>query len=244
MTDKKQLAIISGGTSGIGLAAARCLSRDGFTPVLLGRNEVRGKQASGSIPGSFFFPCDITRSSEVNETVQEISHLGEIKTVVFSAGQYEEGLLEQVTDEDMERLFQVNTFGCIYLARAVIPYMKQGGGSMVFVSSDAALEGNIQCTIYSATKGAITSFARSLALELAVYPIRVNVVAPGDVKTPLLEKQYKIYGGSEKESAEAYPLMRIGKPEEVGEVIAFLASDKASFMTGTIVTADGGLTDW
>lgn len=112
------------------------------------------------------------------------------------------------------------------------------------VASDAAIEGNVQCSLYGATKGALVSFIRSLALELAVENIRANVVCPGDVDTPLLVKQLASYGGSREEMAEWYPLSRIAKPEEVGEVIAFLLSEKASFMTGTVLPVDGGLTDW
>lgn len=240
----KNIIIITGGTSGIGLATAKLLARDGFYTVLLARDEEKGKQAEREIENSTFISCDCGNSREVEAAVKKAAAAGNIKGVVISAGQYREGLLENTTDEEIDSLFRTNTLGAVYTARAVIPFMKSKGGSMVFVSSDAALRGNVQCSLYSATKGAMTAFARSLALELAVYPIRVNVVAPGDINTPLLKKQYETYGGNMQESAEAYPLMRVGEPEEVGEVICFLLSDKASFMTGSIISVDGGLTDW
>ena len=112
------------------------------------------------------------------------------------------------------------------------------------VASDAAIQGNVQGSLYSATKGAVTAFTRSLALELATDGIRANVVCPGDVRTPLLENQLKIYGGTTEEMENLYPLMRIAEPEEIGNVIAFLLSERASFITGAIIPADGGLTDW
>ena len=158
--------------------------------------------------------------------------MGRIEGLVAAAGQYAEGLVENIRDEDMENLFRVNVFGVIASVRAVIPVFRKYG------------RGNIQGGLYSATKGAVTAFARSAALELAVEKVRINVVCPGDIKTPLLKRQFAAYGGSEKETAELYPLMRIGRPEEVGEVISFLLSDRASFMTGSVVMVDGGLTDW
>ena len=146
--------------------------------------------------------------------------------------------------QDIEEFFSVNVFGAMKLARAVIPRMRGAKGSIVSVASDAALEGNVQCSLYSATKGALTSFTRSLALELTVDEIRANVVCPGDVDTPLLERQLAVYGGSREEMAEWYPLGRIAKASEVGEVIAFLISERSSFMTGAVIPVDGGLTDW
>ena len=230
----KRLVLITGGTSGIGLAAAACVSRDGYTPVLLGRNPERGREAERKVQGSRYIPCDVTSTKDINRAVKEAEAMGRI-----------EGLVENIRDEDMENLFRVNVFGVIASVRAVIPvFRKYGRGSIVVVSSDAAVQGNIQGGLYSATKGAVTAFARSAALELAVEKVRINVVCPGDIKTPLLKRQFAAYGGSEKETAELYPLMRIGRPEEVGEVISFLLSDRASFMTGSVVMVDGGLTDW
>ena len=103
---------------------------------------------------------------------------------------------------------------------------------------------NSRRSLYSATKGAVTAFTRSLALELAVDNVRANVVCPGDVATPLLEKQLQTYGGSINEMKNWYPLMRIADAEEIGQVIAFLISEKSSYMTGAVIPVDGGLTDW
>lgn len=240
----QNVALISGGTSGIGLAAARCMARDGYVPVLLGRDEEKGKRAVREVPGSVFLGCDVTKGEECRRAVEQAAGLGRIRSVITSAGVYLEGLLETMGDEDIDQAFRVNVYGMMYLVRAAIPYMKTHGGSLVTVASDAALQGNVQCSVYGAAKGAVTGFTRSVALELAIYHIRVNCVCPGDIQTPLLSRQIEVYGGDAKEMGEQYPLGRIGRPEEVGEVIAFLASDKASFMTGTLVPVDGGLTDW
>lgn len=243
MTEKK-VVLISGGTSGIGLAAAQILLHQGWTPVLLGRDEEKGRAAERKLPGSVFLACDITNSAACDEAAEKAAAMGVIQGVVVSAGIYGEGLLENATDEEIHRFFSVNVYGAMYLCRAALPYMKSCGGAVVTVASDAALEGNVQCSLYGATKGALVAFTRSFALEAAVYGIRVNAVCPGDVDTPLLARQISQYGGNRSDMGEQYPLGRIGKAEEVGEVIAFLLSEKASFMTGAAVPVDGGLTDW
>ena len=109
------------------------------------------------------------------------------------------------------------------------------------VSSDAGLQGNVGCSVYSATKGAVVSFCKSLALELAPHGVRVNCVCPGDVKTPLLSRQM---AANPDETRQQYPLYRLAEASEVGEVIVFLLSQAASYMTATAVPVDGGLTSW
>ena len=115
-------------------------------------------------------------------------------------------------------------------------------GVIVNVASDAGIKGNYFCAAYSASKGAIISLTKSLALEFSSFPIRVNCVAPGDILTPLTENQLKKSGESVEDLSKIYPLGRIGKSEEVAEAIYFLSSEKANFITGEILKVDGGLT--
>ena len=115
-------------------------------------------------------------------------------------------------------------------------------GAIVNVASDAGLRGNYFCALYSASKGAVIAFTKSLALELASFPVRVNCVAPADILTPLTLNQLKKSGETVSDLEKLYPLGRIGKPEEVAQSICFLASEKASFITGEILKVDGGLT--
>ena len=138
----RRLVLITGGTSGIGLAAAACAARDGYTPVLLGRNPERGREAEQKVQGSRYIPCDVTSTKDINRAVKEAEAMGRIEGLVAAAGQYAEGLVENIRDEDMENLFRVNVFGVIASVRAVIPvFRKYGRGSIVVVSSDAAVQG-------------------------------------------------------------------------------------------------------
>lgn len=242
--EDQMTAVISGGTSGIGLAAAACLAREGWRTVLLGRDEEKGRRAAASVQGSRFLPCDVGDSAAVTEAVRLAADGGPIGAAVAAVGVYTEGLLENTTDGDIAACLRTNVCGTLYFLRACIPYMKARGGSIVTVASDAALQGNVQTALYGASKGAVLALSRSLALELSVYGIRVNCVCPGDIRTPLLAAQLARYGGTEADMAASYPLGRIGEPEEVGEAVAFLISRRASFITGAALPVDGGLTDW
>lgn len=240
----KKVAIITGGTSGIGFKIAETLSKDGYTTVLLARNIEKGKHAESKISKSVFISCDVSDPKSCEAAISKASKIGIIKAVVTSAGIYGESLLENTSDEYIETFFKTNVYGTIYVLREVIKYMKKNGGSIVTIASDAAIQGNVQCSIYSATKGAVSAFSKSLALELAIYGIRVNVLCPADIDTPMLEKQIKKSGENKKDLANQYPLMRIGTPQEVANVAEFLLSEKASFITGAIIPVDGGITDW
>lgn len=240
----EQWVVVSGGTSGIGLAAAKELSAVGFKTLLLGRNEEKGRKAESLVEGAAFISCDVTKEKEIERVVSFLKEKGNLKGLVLSQGIYKEALLENTTEEMVKEMFEINVFGSIRLTKAMIPFLREGKGGIVAVASDAALQGNVQCSLYGATKGALTSFIRSLSLELAVEGIRANVVCPGDIDTPLLEEQLESYGGTKEEMGEWYPLGRIGKAEEVGRVISFLISDNSSFMTGAVVPVDGGLTAW
>ena len=150
--------------------------------------------------------------------------------------------MEMLTETEFDEIFGVNVKGTVFLTQALLPYMA-AGGAVVNVASDAGVSGNYGCAAYCASKGAVVAFTRALALDTAPR-LRVNCVCPADIDTPLLQHQLEAAGGSYTlaDVAEAYPVGRVGRAEEVAHVICSLLSPANSFMTGSIVTVDGGLT--
>lgn len=250
------VAVISGGTSGIGLATAAQLAEDGARVYILGRNAARGEAAVRQLLANTgaevkFVPCDVSSAASCREAVAQISTkekslLGKqdvnIDILVNSAGVYAEQRLENMTEADYAEIMDTNVKGTLLLTKACLPLM-YGGGSIVNIASDAGIGGNYGCPVYCASKGAVVALTRALALDLAPH-IRVNCVCPADVDTPLLARQLvDAEGGYTLADMEAsYPLGRIGRAEEIAHVICSVASPANSFMTGSVIPVDGGLT--
>ena len=264
------VAVVSGGSSGIGLATAERLAADGARVYILGRSAARGAAAVSHIyerTGAkvVFVPCDVSVAASCKQAVAQIgehekSILREnrskaglnfsqgleaewhINMLIKSAGVYAEQRLESMTEADYALIMDTNVKGTLLLTQACLPLM-YGGGSIVNIASDAGVSGNYGCVAYCASKGAVVSLTRALALDLAPH-IRVNCVCPADVDTPLLARQLvDAEGGYTLADMEAsYPLGRIGRAEEIAHVICSVAAPANSFMTGSIITVDGGLT--
>lgn len=237
--------VISGGTSGIGLAAAEKFLADGANVYLLGRSVLRGAMAVQKLQAAtdrqaFYIPCDVTCAEDCQKALASIG--GNIQVLVNAAGVYLEQRLENFTEADFENIFNTNVKGTMLLTKAALQYM-YGGGSIVNIASDAGISGNYGCPLYCASKGAIVALTKALALDYAPN-VRVNCVCPADVDTPLLRKQLEDSNGgyTMDDMADAYPLGRIGTAEEVAHVICSVASPMNSFMTGSVIPVDGGLT--
>ena len=247
MQDKRIL--ISGGTSGIGLAAAKLFLQAGAKVALMGRSEQRGKAALqdlGAGDRAIFVQGDVSRLADCRQALQQvIAKWAGLDVLVNSAGVYVEGAIEDMTEEEIATVLDINVKGTYYLSQAAVPYLKESRGNLVNVASDAGVHGNYYCSLYCASKGAVVMFTKALALELAGFGVRVNAIAPGDILTPLTEAQLQASPNREdalREMASVYPLGRIGTAEEAAAAIKFLASPAAAFITGTILTVDGGLT--
>lgn len=247
-----RVVLLTGGTSGIGLAAARLFLQAGCTVALAGRSAARGEAALASLGGlaadgcAAFFAADLRRADEARRLVDAVrARFSRLDVLVNSAGVYLERALEDLTEEEFDDVMDTNVKGTFFTTQAALAALKESRGNIVNLSSDAGLHGNFLCTAYCASKGAVTLFTKSLALELAPCGVRVNCVCPGDVATPMTEEQLRDAPDREealRQMAGVYPLGRIARAEEVAAIIFFLASDAASFVTGAAWSVDGGLT--
>ena len=249
----ERVALVTGGTSGIGLAAAKLLMNQGCMTVLMGRSSRRGEEALKELrenhgrDGAIYIQGDVTKVEDCRRAVREtVEAFGRLDVLVNSAGIYQEGAIEDTTEVIFHQVMDVNLKGTYFMCQSAVPELKRHDDScIVNVSSDAGVKGNYFCSLYCASKGAVTLFTKALALELAGASVRVNCVCPGDIMTPLTERQLEgTYSRQEalKAMESVYPMGRIGTAEEAAEVIAFLASSKASFGTGAVWSVDGGLT--
>jgi len=240
-----KVAIISGGTSGIGLATAKKMLEDGAEVFIVGRSEERGARALEALAKFSarvkYLKADISTINGCAQVAEAIKQ-GPLKVdvLVNSAGVYSEKRLEKIAAEDYSKIMDTNVKGTLFLCQSVMPLIK-AGGTVINIASDAALKGNYGCPVYCASKGAVVALTRALALDFAPK-IRVNCICPGDVATPMVEAQLKTGQYTLQEMAVPYPMERIGNPEEIAHVICSVASPLNSYMTGSIITVDGGLT--
>lgn len=237
-------AVITGGTSGIGLATAKLFLAENFNCILVGRSEEKFLKIKSELQGNFkFISADVGKISDCEKVLQKtLETFGGVNVLVNSAGIYLEGAITSVAEKDFDKVFATNVKGTFFMSKVFVEELCKTKGTIVNVASDAGHKGNYFCALYAASKGAVIAFTKSLALELASFPVRVNCVAPGDILTPLTLEQLKISGETVADLEKFYPLGRIGKAEEVAQAIYFLATEKSSFITGEILKVDGGLT--
>ena len=238
-------AIITGGTSGIGLAAAEIFIKNHYKCALVGRSEQRARAALDKFntDSAIYIQADVCRVDDCDKVVSEaVQRLGGVDILVNCAGVYSEGAIVDVDEIEYGRIFDTNVKGTFFMCRAAVPALSAAKGVIVNVASDAGVKGNYFCALYAASKGAVVAFTKSLALELAHIPVRVNCVAPGDVWTPMTRAQLERSGETVEDLAAVYPMRRIATAEEVAEAVCFLAGPKANFTTGAVLSVDGGLT--
>jgi 3-oxoacyl-[acyl-carrier protein] reductase len=236
-----KVALVTGGTRGIGLATARELAGCGATVVLTGRDEVAAKTAAESVGGPVTGQrLDVTDAKAVATLVRGIAkEHGRLDVVVANAGIMEGALLGMIRDDDVQRTLNTNVAGTIHTVQAAArAMMRKKSGSIVVIASVVGERGSAGQTVYAASKAAVANLARSAAKELGGSGIRVNAVAPGVIDTALtadLSDQVRA------ESVRNTPLGRLGAADEVAKAVRFLAGEDSSFITGQVLGVDGGL---
>ncbi|MER3602032.1 MAG: oxidoreductase [Nitrososphaerota archaeon] len=242
------VAAITGGTSGIGLATAKALAMRGSRVYLIARDERRAARAmkeQGLSGSATFLRADVTRADELKAAFGEIERREPaLDFLVCSAGALLLAPLQELGEEQWDYLYAVNVKGCFLACKLALPLLKRSPrASIVLLSSIAAVSPYPRGAAYCSSKAAVLALAKALALELAPMGIRVNCVAPGVVRTPLIEGAL---GGPPSEEAwrkmgASIPLGRVAEPEELAELIAFVLAN-ARYSTGALYTLDGGIT--
>ncbi len=239
-----KIAVITGGSSGIGLATARRFIADGAQVIITGRNQEALNEAIAELgTAATSVRGDVANLEDLDRLFTEVGEqFGRIDILFANAGIAPLAPFEAVTEKDFDTLFNVNVRGLFFTVQKALPLLAKGA-SVILNASVVAQTGFPNTSVYSATKAAVRSLGRTLAAELAPRGIRVNVVSPGLTKTPfwgkvgLSEADVAAFGAS---VVEQTPLGRAGRPEEIAAVAAFLASDDASYFTGADLVADGG----
>lgn len=244
---KDKVAVITGGSSGIGKSTALLFAREGAKVVIADIDERSGKTVESEIKkikaDAIFVKCDVTKTADVKNLVSTtIEKFGRIDILFNNAGIYTENrFLHELSEELWDKIIDTNLKGIFLCSKYVIPYMKKRKyGIIINNASELGIKAEPESPAYCASKAAVIHLTKVMAFEYAKDSIRVNCVCPGPIDTPLLRKSFK-----SKEELENYIknhtiIGRIGKPEEVANVVLFLASDDASYVTGSAYCVDGG----
>lgn len=240
MDFKNKNVVITGGTSGIGLATAKAFITAGANVWITGRNIENLQKASAEInsPKLFTVVSDTSRLEDISILEKAVAESGNKLDVLYlNAGIATFEPIENVTEANFDAQFNTNVKGHFFTLQKLIPHLADGA-AVVFTSSTVATAANLGASVYSATKGALNKIAQIAANELAGRKIRVNIVSPGPIATPGLDS---VLPAEAKEYlAGVTALQRLGDPNEIAQTVLFLASDAASFITGTEIIADGG----
>ncbi len=242
-----KVAIISGGARGMGAVEAQLFAQEGAKVAVADIREEAGQTLAAEIRAqggdAMFVPLDVTSEAQWESAVDAVmTAYGRLDILVNNAGIYQRANVEQTTDDDWDRMLGINGRGVFLGTKAAIPAMRaSGGGSIVNISSVAGIIGSAMSTAYNASKGAVRLLTKSTAVQYAADNIRINSVHPGPIETDMLDLVFPEEGMREQRTVNI-PMGRMGMPDDVAKGVLFLASDEASYMTGSELVIDGGFT--
>ncbi len=237
-----EVAVVTGGSRGIGLAVAGALADGGARVAVIGRDGERAREAADGLPGEGHagYSCDVSDAEQVSGTADAVAdELGTVSILVNNAGITRDNILLRLKDEDWDRVMDVNVRGAFLMTRAVTRgMMKARSGVILNVTSVVGLTGNAGQANYAASKAGLVGFTKSVARELASRNIRCNAIAPGYISTDMTAD---LDDGQVEALQEQIPLGRLGEPEDVAEVARFLCGPGARYITGQVLAVDGGM---
>lgn len=237
------VVLVTGAAGGLGRAIGERFDQGGWRVVGTDRPEVEPVRES-------WIPADLRDVSACSAVVRRAHEsMGRLDAVVNAAGVWTEGPAEATTEEEWDRVLDINLKGLYFVTAAAIPYLAESGGCVVNISSDAGIQGNAGAAVYCASKGGVSNLTRALALELAPRGVRVNAVCPGDIDTPMLHGQARDYGNGDpaaylRSLLDSYPQReraRFARADEIAAVVWFLAQPEAAAVTGANWSVDFGL---
>lgn len=245
---KDKVAVITGSTSGMGEAAAKLFASEGAKVAVIGRNEAEGARVVGEIIKSkgqaIFIKADVSKEDDIKRMIETvINNWGKLDILYNNAGILIQKPVTETSEEDFNNIINTNLKGVFLCCKHGLPFMKKGS-SVINTASIAGLIGFPNIAAYSASKGGIIALTRQLAIDYASKGLRVNCICPGTIYTPMVTNFLKFAPVkliADAKIKQMVPLKRFGQAEEVAQLALFLASDESSYMTGSVITIDGGV---
>ena len=244
-----KVALITGAASGIGRASALLFAREGAAVAVADLNETAGRELAETIGAAggraLFIAADVSRAADCERAVRAVGEeFGALHILFNNAGIIRRASVLELSEADWERVMAVNVKSIFLMSKFAIPLMeKSGGGAIINTASGWGLAGGPRAVAYCASKGAVVLLTKAMAIDHGAQNIRVNCICPGDTDTPMLRNEAQQLGAAPDtflQEAAQRPLRRVGTPEEIAQAALYLASDAASFVTGTAMVVDGG----